>query len=93
MEPIEFLLYEGTLNDNVLRLAPQGFLFKGGYIAEVVEYRFKNAWCNSRHIKKFRREISLMRFLEKHYPEAIDMICFSDTCLDTQTTIINYEKV
>lgn len=81
MDALEFSLYEGVLNDNFLRMAPQGCLFKGGYVAEVVEYRFKNAWSNTKHITRFRRETSLMRFLEKHYPEAIDMVDFSDTCL------------
>lgn len=87
MDALEYILYEGVLNDNFLRLAPQGYLFKGGHVAEVVEYRFKNAWSNSRHITRFRSKERLIRFLEKNYPHAVDYIEYAEVCRDAQTKI------
>lgn len=87
MEAIEFFLCEGVLNDNILRFAPKPYAFKGKYIAEVVEYRFKNAWSNSKHIKRFRSKERLIRFLEKNYPHAVDYIEYAEVCRDAQTKI------
>lgn len=87
MGAIEFYLCEGVLNDNILRLVEKPYSFKGKYIAEVVEYRFKNEWCNSKHITRFRSKERLIRFLEKNYPHAVDYIEYAEVCRDAQTTI------
>ena len=64
-----YILKEGVLNDDYLKLADEGKVFKGGYIAILVYYTFANAWCNTEHVKKFRKESQLNKYLDKHYPQ------------------------
>ena len=37
-----FILQENALTDNLLLLADEGKVFKGGYVAIVQEFEFKN---------------------------------------------------
>lgn len=64
-----YILSEGTLNDNELYLANEGKVFKGNYIAIIKEYKFLNSWGNSEHIKRFRTEAQLQKYLDKNYPD------------------------
>ena len=42
----EFLLKENVLTDNILSLADDGKIFKGGYVAIIKEYVYqKNNFC------------------------------------------------
>lgn len=66
-----YILSEGVLNDNTLILPPNGYVFKGGYVAIVKEYRFQNAWSNSEHIKRFRNEERLLSYLRKNYDSEV----------------------
>jgi hypothetical protein len=63
-----YILKEGVLNDDYLKLSDAGKVFKGGYIAILVYYTFTNEWCNKEHVKKFRKESQLNKYLKKHYP-------------------------
>ena len=63
-----FILYEGTLNDDTLYVAPFGYQFGGGYIAYIEHYTFRNHWCNDKHVVKFRSIDSLAKYLNKNYP-------------------------
>lgn len=65
----EFILSEGVLNDNILITPPSGKVFKGGYIAAIKEYTYQNAWSNREHIKMFRSEQALEKYIKKNYPE------------------------
>ena len=62
------ILQEGVLNDDYIIYPEQGKVFKGNYIAIVVEYRYATAWSNSEHTRKFRSEFQLNKHLKKHYP-------------------------
>lgn len=64
-----YILSEGVLNDNELYLADENKVFKGNYIAIIKEYKFLNSWCNSEHIKRFRNEEQLQKYLDKNYPD------------------------
>lgn len=65
----EFILQENVLSDNILKLADDGKVFKGQYIAIVEEYAFQNAWCDTlRKVHKFRSMERLNKFLAKQYP-------------------------
>lgn len=64
----EFILQENVLTDNVLILADEGKVFKGGYIAIIKEYTFLNSWSDKLGVKKFRSEERLHKYLEKNYP-------------------------
>ena len=77
---LEFLLRENVLTDNILAIPSKGKIFKGGYIAIIKEYRFKNAWADEESIKRFRSVERLNTYLDKKYPEA--EIDFEGTCLE-----------
>ena len=62
------ILQENVLTDNLLILPDNGKIFKGGYIAIIKEYVFLNAWDDKLIIKKFRKNISLNKYLAKKYP-------------------------
>jgi len=78
---VEFILREGTLNDDTLMVASKGKIFKGGHIAIVKIYTFATSWSNNVEIKMFRSKDRLFKFIDKHYPEAEDF-CFYDTVLE-----------
>ena len=63
-----FILCENVLSNNELILADNGKVFKGGYIAIIKEYTFANAWSDKLTIKKFKKESTLNKYLNKNYP-------------------------
>ena len=63
------ILKDGVLNDDTLHIASEGKVFKGGYIAIIEYYTFQNAWCNKKHVKRFRSQDALNKYLVKNYPE------------------------
>lgn len=77
---LEFILKENLLTDNILILAEKNKIFKGGYIAYINEYVYANSWGYRLIQKKFRSEKSLLRFLNKFYPD-FDYDIYSDSCL------------
>lgn len=77
----EFILREGTLNDNTLLLADKGKVFRGGYIAIIKEYTFASSWHNNEHVKRFKTEKTLLAYLNKHYPDFEYMYDISETVL------------
>ena len=64
-----FILREGCLNDDTLHIAPNGYHYRGGYIAVLKYYTFRNAWSNDEHIVRFKSVNSLSKYLVKHYPD------------------------
>jgi hypothetical protein len=68
------ILRDGVLNDDTLHIAREGKVFKGNYIAIIEYYTFQNAWYNKRHIKRFRNQESLNKYLFINYPEFI--LCY-----------------
>ena len=64
----QIILQENVLTDNFLILPDNGKIFKGGYIAIIKEYVFLNAWNDKLIIKKFRKIISLNKYLAIKYP-------------------------
>ncbi len=64
---VEYILKENVLTDDVLYMAEDGKIFKGGYIAIVKYHTFQNEWCDKEHIKGFRSKKSLNEFLGKQY--------------------------
>ena len=65
----QFILRENVLTDNVLLLADEGKVFKGGYIAIIKEYTYQNAWSDKLGVKRFRNEERLNNYLNKNYPD------------------------
>lgn len=63
------VLRVGVLNDDILYRAFDGYVFKGGYIAQVEYYRYLNEWNDTKHIKKFRSEKQLDKFLKQYDTE------------------------
>ena len=70
------ILQENVLTDNLLLLAEEGKIFKGGYIAIIREYEFENSWSDrEKPNKKFRSVNSLRKYVKKHYKNFdIDLI-------------------
>ena len=70
-----FILQENVLTDNLLLLADEGKIFKGGYIAIIKEFESKNEWSDREKIKKFRSVNSLTKYIQKNYKNFdIDLI-------------------
>ncbi len=63
------LLKENVLTDDLLHLAENGKVFKGGYFAFIEYYTFLNAWSDKKHIIRFRKEKSLAKYLKTNYNE------------------------
>jgi len=67
-----YILRENILSDNILLIADNSKVFKGGFIAIVKEFEFQNAWQDKQKTNKgFRNEKSLDKFLSKNYPDFI----------------------
>ena len=71
-----YILQENCLTDNLLLIADKGKIFKGGYIAIIKEYTYKNAWSDKEHIKKFRSFDRLTKYIYKRYKEFSEEIEF-----------------
>lgn len=65
MEPIVEVLSERTLTTNLLHIAPEGYVFKGGYAAAVEYYTYANEWGDTKHIKRFRTVENAEKFIDK----------------------------
>lgn len=72
-----FILKENVLTDNLLILADEGKIFKGGYIAILKEYTFQNSWNDRETIKRFRSKDSLFKYLNKNYSD-IDLELYNN---------------
>lgn len=64
------VLNEGVLNDDLLLLADEGKVFKGGFIAIIKKYSFSTSWSDREEIKKFRQEKSLFNYITRNYPNS-----------------------
>lgn len=64
-----FILKENVLTANVLYLADEGKIFKGGYIAKIKEFTFQNAWSDKETVKRFRSKKRLTNYISSKYPE------------------------
>jgi hypothetical protein len=64
-----YILKENVLTDNILMLANENEIFKGGYIAILKEYSYLNPWNDKETKKKFRKRETLFKYLYKKYPE------------------------
>jgi hypothetical protein len=77
-----YLLKENVLTDNVLLVASEGKVFKGGYIATVKENTFLNAWQDKETVKRFRSKEQLFKYLNKSYKEELEQFDFYGSCLE-----------
>ena len=66
-----YILQENVLSDDILHVADENKVFKGGYIAIVKYNEFLNAWSDRTNTKHFKSQKSLDKFLNKNYPEFI----------------------
>ena len=67
---MSYVLFEGVLNDDMLHIANEGKVFKGGYVAVIEYYKYLNGWNNSKHYKYFKNLATLERYINKKYPDA-----------------------
>ena len=64
----EIIVNERALNDDVLTLACEGKVFKGNYVAILEYFTYANEWSDSKHVKCFRTLDTMLKFLNKRYP-------------------------
>ncbi len=70
MDSIQWILRENVLTDNVLFIAPENHVFKGGYIAYIKEWVFLNAWQDRQlPLKRFRSRERLLKYVKKNYKD------------------------
>lgn len=62
------ILKENVLTDDLLLLADEGKVFKGGYKAIIKQYFFNTAWTDKETVFKFRSRKQINKFITKHYP-------------------------
>jgi hypothetical protein len=66
----KIILRENVLSDNLLLISDNGKVFRGGYIAIILEYGYQNSWTDKLiNEVKFKSEKTLYNYLYKHYPE------------------------
>lgn len=65
----QYTLRENVLTDNMVTIADEGRIFKGGYIAILEEYTYANPWNDKKHIKRFRSKERLIKYLTRYYKE------------------------
>lgn len=66
---MEYIVRENVLTDNILKVAPKGKIFKGGYVAILREYTFQNSWSDKETVRRFRSFDTLNKYLNKNYTE------------------------
>lgn len=66
---LQFVLQENALTDNLLHIPEDGKVFKGNYVAIIEEYVFLNSWSDRKIVKRFRKESTLNKYLDKNYPD------------------------
>jgi len=64
-----YILKENVLTDNLLFVASENKIFKGGYKAIIKEYFYQNQWGDREEIKKFRKIDTLEKYLAKNYKD------------------------
>jgi len=58
---------EGVLNDDVLYIADDGYKFKGGYVAILEYWTYRNPNANDRNIRRFKTIETAEKYIEKRY--------------------------
>lgn len=62
------ILQENVLSDNIILIAGENKVFKGGFEVIIKEYVFQNAWCDREIIKRFRKLETALKYISKQYP-------------------------
>ena len=62
-----YIIKENVLTDDLLHVAGEGKSFKGGYFAIIEHFTYLNAWGDKKHVKRFRNNNTLIKYLEKEY--------------------------
>lgn len=63
------ILSNNVLSDNIILIADEGKIFKGGYKAIIKEYYFQSAWTDREVIIKFRKLERAKKHIAKFYKE------------------------
>lgn len=58
---------EGVLNDDVLYIANDGYKFKGGYVAILEFWTYRNSNANEQNIQRFKTIKAAEKYIEKRY--------------------------
>ena len=64
-------LRENVVSDDILYMADDNKVFKGGYIAIVEYHTYANEWNDRKHRKCFRKLDTLYKYLDKNYKDFI----------------------
>ena len=65
-------LRENVVSDDVLHIADENKVFKGGYVA-VLEYNtYLNEWCDKKHYKRFKKFKTLENYIDKNYKDFVN---------------------
>jgi hypothetical protein len=68
------IIKEGVLNDDMLHIADENKIFKGGYKAILEHYTFQNSWSNRKHLKRFKTLENAYKFIDKTYNTESNLI-------------------
>lgn len=63
---------EGTLNDNQLFQANNGYQFKGGYKYMLEYFTYLNSWGNKRNVKYFKSDTRMQQYMDKNFSNTGD---------------------
>ena len=78
MAPECYVLNERPLTDDTLTLAPDGHVFKGGYVAIVTYHTFENPWSDEEHVRRFRSMARAEAFIERRYGKPWEELVYGD---------------
>ena len=57
------------LNDDILLVADNGYQFKGGYVARLEYFTYRNPNADDAHVRHFKTIEAAERYIAKHYGE------------------------
>ena len=77
MEATVLTIRENVVSVDVLKIAPDGYVFRGG-IKYIVEYNtYANEWFDKKHYKRFKSVECLNEWLDKRYKDD-ELECIGD---------------
>lgn len=68
----DYILKENVLSTDVLKVARKLYVFKGRYVAIIIEHTFATSWSDKESIRGFRSTKSLFKYLRKYYKERVE---------------------
>jgi len=79
MDAMTYVINERPLTDDTLSLAPEGYTFRGRYVAILRFHTFATSQSDRLHVRRFRTMAACESFVAKRYGKPLsDLLDASD---------------